>query len=338
MSDFKKFLTARWIGGSIAALLAIMNFIRMFTGHVGGFYSFLLFAAFGAAAVFMFLDKGKLFPAICCAVLTLAAFLQLFKRYHHGIWYLMILVYLLEFVAYAAMAALAYIYTTNVPIRKKLRPFWFIPGGVLLINAFFDLIVRAITCIVSHSRYNVGPAVYYIIEAIALVGLSMWLVQSKFYRYVPKPKPAAPAAPVAQPQAARQAQPVNNGAQTAAATQTRSGAVDGFCSMGKHVALLLFTFGVWSFIWTYRTTRVLSNVEGEPFRSPGSTLVKCMLIPFYYFYWLGFTAARLDILSQARGIPSNLKTPCILLTIFVWFFPIAPIMLQKRINQLSTME
>ena len=59
-----------------------------------------------------------------------------------------------------------------------------------------------------------------------------------------------------------------------------------YCSMVKHVFLLLFTFGIWYFIWIYRTTRYLNRVEGEEYRNPTYKLLLCMFVPFYLIYWV----------------------------------------------------
>ena len=107
-----------------------------------------------------------------------------------------------------------------------------------------------------------------------------------------------------------------------------------YCSMVKHVFLLLFTFGIWYYIWIYRTTCYLNQVEDEPPRNPTAKLLLCMFVPFYSIYWIYKSAQRLDKLSVSRGIPSDLSTLCLILAIFVGVIP--PILMQDRINALET--
>lgn len=104
--------------------------------------------------------------------------------------------------------------------------------------------------------------------------------------------------------------------------------------MVKHVLLLLFTFGIWYYIWIYRTTRYLNQVEDEPPRNPTTKLLLCMFVPFYAIYWIYKSAQRLDKLSISRGIPSDLSTLCLILAIFVGIIP--PILMQDKINALET--
>ena len=58
-----------------------------------------------------------------------------------------------------------------------------------------------------------------------------------------------------------------------------------YVSIGKHVCLLLFTFGIWQLIWIYKTTKFTNLVTDEPARDPATKLLLCMFIPFYQIYW-----------------------------------------------------
>ena len=37
---------------------------------------------------------------------------------------------------------------------------------------------------------------------------------------------------------------------------------EAYCDMGKHVVLLIVTFGIWNLIWIYRVTGYLNTVRG----------------------------------------------------------------------------
>ena len=122
----------------------------------------------------------------------------------------------------------------------------------------------------------------------------------------------------------------------AASGATGAAAGDGYVSMGKCVLLLLFTFGIYYLVWIYRTTGYLNRVDDEPPRNPTTKLLLCMFVPFYSIYWMYKSAQRVDKLAQARGIPSDLSTLCLILAIFISFIP--PMLMQDKINQIALAE
>lgn len=105
-----------------------------------------------------------------------------------------------------------------------------------------------------------------------------------------------------------------------------------YVSMGKHVCLLIFTFGIWALIWTHRATKFTNIAKGEEEREPIKKLLLCIFVPFYVIYWTYVTAVRLDKIAKDRGISSDLGTVCLILAIFVGFVP--PILMQSKINQI----
>lgn len=111
---------------------------------------------------------------------------------------------------------------------------------------------------------------------------------------------------------------------------------NGYCDMVKHVLLLVFTFGIYYFIWIYRTTGYLNQVEDEPPRNQTSTLLLCMFVPFYSIFWVYKSAQRLDKLAAFKGISSDLTTICLILAIFVGIVP--PMIMQDKINAIANTE
>ena len=103
-------------------------------------------------------------------------------------------------------------------------------------------------------------------------------------------------------------------------------------SLGKHICRLLFTFGIWLLIWIYRTTDFTNKANGEGERSPTSTLLLYLFVPFYSIYWTYKTAQRIDLIAKDKGINSDLGTVCLLLAIFIGFIP--PILMQDKINEI----
>ena len=100
----------------------------------------------------------------------------------------------------------------------------------------------------------------------------------------------------------------------------------------KHTLLLILTFGIWHFIWIYRTTKALNVVNGETERNPVTKLLLCMFVPFYIVYWYYLSAQRIDTLAKRKGVQSELATWTLILSIYV---PVVPaILMQDKMNKL----
>ena len=109
---------------------------------------------------------------------------------------------------------------------------------------------------------------------------------------------------------------------------------EAFCDMAKHVLLLLFTFGIWHFIWVYRVTGYLNAVKDEEPRNPTTKLLLCMFVPFYSIYWIYKSAQRIDKLAKQKGISSDIATLCLIMAIFLPI--IALIIMQDKMNNIIT--
>ena len=107
-----------------------------------------------------------------------------------------------------------------------------------------------------------------------------------------------------------------------------------YVSMGKHICLLLFTFGIWQLIWIFKSTQFTNRAKNHEFRNPTSKLLLCIFIPFYMLYWTYKTALRIDYLAKEKNIQSDIGTLCLILAIFIPFIP--PILMQDKINQILT--
>ncbi len=108
---------------------------------------------------------------------------------------------------------------------------------------------------------------------------------------------------------------------------------DAYCSLGKHIVLCLFTFGIWPLIWTHRTTKFLNCAPGATYYDPTKKLLLCMFVPFYQLYWYYKHGQRIDALSREKGLNnSDMATMCLVLGIFIPI--VATILMQDRINSI----
>lgn len=105
-----------------------------------------------------------------------------------------------------------------------------------------------------------------------------------------------------------------------------------FISLIKHIFLLIFTFGIWQYIWVYRITKFTNLCNDEEKRNPTTKLLLFMFVPFYSIYWTYKTAIRLDKMSKECNINSELATLCLILAIIFGILP--PILMQDKANQI----
>lgn len=110
---------------------------------------------------------------------------------------------------------------------------------------------------------------------------------------------------------------------------------EGYCPLGKHVLLYLFTFGIWTLIWTYRTTKFLNKAPGAQYYNPTNKLLLCIFVPFYQIFWFYKHGQRIDSLSKEKNLAtSDMATLCLILGIFIPL--VAYIIMQDRINAICT--
>ncbi|MBQ8342410.1 MAG: SHOCT domain-containing protein [Clostridia bacterium] len=104
-----------------------------------------------------------------------------------------------------------------------------------------------------------------------------------------------------------------------------------YISTGKHVLLLLFTFGIWSLIWTCKATKYANHAKNAKQRGPVAAVLLCIFVPFYIFFWTYQTARNIDSLAQEKNVHSDIAVLCLILTFFIGIVP--PIIMQNKINQ-----
>lgn len=111
---------------------------------------------------------------------------------------------------------------------------------------------------------------------------------------------------------------------------------DGYRSIIKLLLLCVFTFGIYDFIWIYRTSKYLNRVNSETKQQPGHQVAACIFLGLfgYFHYWAYKNAQRVDTLAHEKGIQSNIAFMCLL---FGPFF-ISSLIIQDRINTIVQIE
>ena len=102
----------------------------------------------------------------------------------------------------------------------------------------------------------------------------------------------------------------------------------------KHTLLLLFTFGIWNYIWIYHMTGYTNDVKDEPYRDRTKQLLLCILVLFYSVYWTYQTAQRIEKMAAEKGNSLDISTVCLILGIFAP--AVSSILLQYEMNVIVT--
>lgn len=103
-----------------------------------------------------------------------------------------------------------------------------------------------------------------------------------------------------------------------------------YVSIAKHIILFIITFGIWYYIWLYRTARALPENQSDFSRKPSKDLLLSLFVPFYHIYWCYKTAQAVDKRAKQCGIESDTSVLCLITSIFVPFLP--SIIIQDKIN------
>lgn len=107
----------------------------------------------------------------------------------------------------------------------------------------------------------------------------------------------------------------------------------GYTSMTTHILLLIFTCGIWMYIWLFKTTKLLNSDKKEKYFDPILSLILSMFVPFYSIYWTYKNANKIDNLLSECGYTDSISTICLVLSIFVPI--ISPIIMQNKINLIA---
>lgn len=327
MNGAKK-TTANIIGGVLLALLAAEDLFFVF--RYQAWILILPVAAFTLIAVPLFMRKQNilLFIGFClrAALSTISIIRGLGDGYSYTVDYyyssggsriapITLLPDVLFWVALVVAAVLSFLLL--IRHSKKAKDVWFLPAVIALAS----IIVGYIVCwridklggfwAVSPTYSSFLSVLPNFIEAIAFFFVFYWIAYPEG-----KPKPTYTVV----------------GSQDT--TVVSAVANEAYCGLAKHILLLLFTFGIWHLIWIYRMTGYTNAAQDEEQRNPTSKLLLCLFVPFYIIYWTYKTAQRVDKMSAAKNLVSDMSTLCLILEIFMPIIP--PILLQDKMNSIIT--
>ena len=223
------------------------------------------------------------------------------------------IVNLLDFVAYALLAVFAlsvceqtFVKADLTKIKELFSKLFYLPAIIYLVSRVCYLVTLANR----GGNISVIGIACILLNGIILLNLGMWLKD-----------PYAKEKPITEP--------------TGNSINSTEEQGDAYCGLGKHILLLLFTFGIWNLIWIYRTTKYLNKTPNAEYYNPTSKLLLCMFVPFYTIYWYYRHGQRIDSFTKSKGLNgSDMATLCLILGIFIPI--VACILMQDKINTICT--
>ena len=216
---------------------------------------------------------------------------------------------------------------------------WFVPSAIYVASILASILVQVLyvkndTYVIDISFYNwygFTDVLYDLLVSVGIAAVILFLIKGKASELNWTASPAAGTYAGATYTAGANATG-NYDAGVQYSVQNGNNPA-GFYSLVTHGLLLIFTLGIWQFIWIYRTTQLLNCVQDEPPRNPTTKLLLCIFVPFYTIYWVYKHAKYIDSLAASKGVPSDLATLCLIMMFLV---PIVPLVLmQDKINNIA---
>ena len=322
-----KSISSNLISGILFGVLALLSFINLV--QYFSIWNLLYLAAYAYSAAMFMLRRRDVLLCAGFGVLSLLSLRVLIMPY--GLSFATFL----QLLGYLAMTLLVVAALTNAmpSMKGTVQKLWFVPAACMAVVTLFNLF-SVIQLLLYGYGLHASSIFSGILATAALLFAGMWCVSPEGIPSMPQFSAAsANSAPSGASYASAGSYTSTSGTSsgyTAPAPTPESG----YYKLSTHVLLLIFTFGIWYLIWIYRVTGYLNQVQDEPPRNPTTKLLLCMFVPFYGLYWTYKSAQRIDKLSVARGIPSDISTLCLILAIFVAIVP--PILMQDKINAIAT--
>lgn len=343
------------IAGVAFAILGLMNVIWMIQDISYGVDGTILLTIAGTIAyilmaVVLFMNKKSILPAIAAGIIAIWDLYYLFygftwNRYSVQIasnyWnsddYIFNLFCFLPAFLLTMASVIFALYVVGCSIeqcsryKEKIKNIWFVPAAIYLLSRVLHVMLYYAV-----PQWNGGYSLFYfssLLEIIAtVIGFAcacLWIVNSEKTETLQRIEYTCEELEMSEYQIDEMKKTVDTEAVAAVQPKVYP---DGYCEMIKHILLLVFTLGIWNYVWIYRTTRFLNCVKGEEQRSELNQLLLCLFVPFYVIYWVYKSAQRIDKLAAQRGIESDLTMISLLFAIFIYI--LAPIFMQDKINNI----
>lgn len=319
-----------FIAGILFVVIAVLDLFL--NGNI--MVKMLCLVAYAAFTSLLFLRKREKYVLIPAAVLTLLMamnFILGFKYRNYLIYdyidgefiytfsIFAVICYLLIPIAYACMFGVMMTGFKSQTQERKTK-LWLLPAVVIGVRIILGVVGGPMRLV----YYYFTSLLIDLLTAAAFIFTALWALYPERDRSI-----MSAGKPTARPAG------TNNTASVGGTTNAASVVNDeAYCDLIKHVLLLLFTFGVWYFIWIYRMTGYTNTVRDEEERNPTNKLLLCLFVPFYGIYWTYKTAQRVDKIAAEKNATSDLATLCLVLDIFVPIIP--PILMQDKINKVIT--
>lgn len=326
----KKMMPCSFIAGILFVVIAVLDLFL--NGNI--MVKMLCLVAYAAFTSLLFLRKREKYVLIPAAVLTLLMamnFILGFKYRNYLIYdyidgefiytfsIFAVICYLLIPIAYACMFGVMMTGFKSQTQERKTK-LWLLPAVVIGVRIILGVVGGPMRLV----YYYFTSLLIDLLTAAAFIFTALWALYPERDRSI-----MSAGKPTARPAG------TNNTASVGGTTNAASVVNDeAYCDLIKHVLLLLFTFGVWYFIWIYRMTGYTNTVRDEEERNPTNKLLLCLFVPFYGIYWTYKTAQRVDKIAAEKNATSDLATLCLVLDIFVPIIP--PILMQDKINKVIT--
>lgn len=104
----------------------------------------------------------------------------------------------------------------------------------------------------------------------------------------------------------------------------------------KFIVLCIVTFGVWYYVWIYKTVKHL-EIGGKS-SDAGLELVLSLFVPFYYIYWLYKASKTVEGQLKAYGRPADDICALTLILGLLVGFLFGAAFLQHKINELANIK
>ena len=178
--------------------------------------------------------------------------------------------------------------------NDSVKKLWMIPGIIMII----DVVASVFVSLVLGYYISISSIIIGVIKAVAYLTMMNWI-----------------AYPFVQSQSVTGSDEYNG---------------EGYIKMHKHILLLIYTGGIWLYVWIYRTTKYLNSVDTRSYEKPLAKLLLCMFVPFYIIYFYYKTAKRIDMIKAQKFGDRQKAGFCLILALLANI--LVPVILQDDIN------